>query len=100
MTGKPKPIGNILSELMARRGYARVIAAGITAEAWREAAGAALARHSRVGQSRRGVLDVLVANSTLAQELGFQKQAILARLRSLQPDEDIRDLKVRVGPLD
>lgn len=100
MAGKPKRIGGILSELMARRGYARVIAAGVSAEAWREAAGAALAPHSRAGQARRGVLEVFVANSTLAQELSFEKQAILARLRTLQPDEAIRDLKIRVGPLD
>jgi predicted nucleic acid-binding Zn ribbon protein len=99
MAGKPKPIGNILSELLARRGYARVIAAGVSAEAWRQAAGEALAQHSRAGQSRRGVLEVFVANSTLAQELSFEKQAILTRLHTLQPDEAIRDLKIRVGPL-
>ncbi len=100
MSGKPKPIGSILSELMARRGYARVIAAGISAEAWRQAAGELLAAHSRAGQARRGVLEVFVTNSTLAQEMNFEKQAILARLAVSRPEEAIRDLKIRVGPLD
>jgi hypothetical protein len=48
---------------------------------------------------RRGVLEVLVGNSTLAQELGFQKKSLVKRLAELLPEEKIRDLKFRVGPL-
>jgi hypothetical protein len=55
---------------------------------------------SRPGQVRRGVLEVHVASSTLVQDLGFQKQKILKRLQELLPDENIRDLKFRVGPVD
>ncbi len=96
----PKPIGNILSQLLARRGYAREQAAGLSAEAWQQAAGAELARQSRPGQVRRGVLEVRVATSTLVQELGFQKQQLLQRLGELLPDEKIRDLKFRVGSIE
>ena len=42
--------------------------------AWREAAGPLAAKYTRPGQLRRGTLEVVVANSTLVQELGFQKQ--------------------------
>jgi predicted nucleic acid-binding Zn ribbon protein len=97
---KPKAIGNILSELLARRGYARVQAGGQCAEAWKEAAGASLASASRAGQVRRGVLEVLVQNSTLVQELSFEKIRLLSKLAELVPDENIRDLKFRVGPID
>ncbi len=82
---------------MARRGYARVQSGGTCAEAWRQAAGEALAGHSRATQVRRGVLEVLVDHSTLVQELGYQKPQLLARLAQLLPDEKIRDLKLRVG---
>ena len=40
------------------------------------------------------------ANSTLVQELSFQKPALLETLTRLLPDERIRDLRFRVGPID
>jgi predicted nucleic acid-binding Zn ribbon protein len=97
---RPKPIANILSDLMARRGYGRMQAAGLLFETWRQAAGEQLGRQSRPGQVRRGVLEVMVTNSTLAQEISFQKPALLERLAELAPDEKIRDLRFRVGPID
>ena len=100
MAGAPKPISNILAELLARRGYARVQAAGLSQQAWNEAAGEQLAAATRPGKVSRGVLEVFVTNSMLAQELGFAKKKLLARLQQLQPDEKIRDLRFRVGPLD
>ena len=100
MAGAPKPISNILAELLARRGYARVQAAGLSQQAWSEAAGETLAAQTRPGKVSRGVLEVFVTNSMLAQELGFAKKKLLARLQQLQPDEKIRDLRFRVGPLD
>jgi predicted nucleic acid-binding Zn ribbon protein len=98
--GKPKPIGNIVAELLARRGYGRLQAADSCAAAWQQAAGAALAAQSRAGQVRRGVLEVWVTNSTLVQELSFEKARLLKALVQLAPEEKIRDLKFRVGPID
>ena len=46
---EPQAIGDILAELMARRGYARVQSGQCCAEAWREAAGEALAARTRAG---------------------------------------------------
>jgi predicted nucleic acid-binding Zn ribbon protein len=97
--GHPKPIGDVLAELLARRGYARVRSAGACAEAWRAAAGERLAASTRATGVRRGVLEVLVANSTLVQEISFEKQNLIRRLAELAPEEKIRDLRFRVGPL-
>jgi predicted nucleic acid-binding Zn ribbon protein len=93
----PQPIASILSELMARRGYARVRSAAAYDTAWRAAAGPLAAEYSRVGALRRGRLDVVVANSTLIQELVFQKPDLLKTLAKLLPDEGIQDLRFRVG---
>jgi predicted nucleic acid-binding Zn ribbon protein len=98
-SSQPRHIGDILSGLMARRGYARVVSGGACADAWAEAAGAALASCTRATQVRRGVLEVMVGNSTMVQEIGFRKTALLKRLVELLPDEKIRDLKLRVGPI-
>jgi len=96
----PEPIANILAELMARRGWARLQSSATVEAAWREAAGEQLAQYSRPGPIRRNTLEVVVANSTLLQELTFQKSAILSRLDSLLPDQRIRDLRFRLGTID
>ena len=97
MARGPKVIGDVLSELMARRGYARVQSGATYDAAWREAAGPLAAKYTRVGLLRRGSLEVVVANSTLIQELGFQKHALLKSLAALLPNEGIENLRFRVG---
>lgn len=98
--GAPQPIAEVLAQLLARRGYARQTAAAGCEAAWREAAGPSLAKLTRAGNIRRGVLEVFVANSTLLQEVGFQKIQLLERLRQTLADESVRDLRFRVGPIE
>jgi predicted nucleic acid-binding Zn ribbon protein len=96
----PQRIANILAELMARRGYGRVQSTAAYEEAWRQAAGLLVAQYTRIGALRRGALEVTVANSTLMQELTFQKTVLLKNLAELLPDQGIRSLKFRVGTMD
>lgn len=96
----PEPIGNILAELMARRGLGRVQSSAALEAAWRQAAGELLARYSRPGPVRRNTLDVVVANSVLLQEMTFQKASLLSRLAILLPDCEIRDLRFRLGAIE
>jgi predicted nucleic acid-binding Zn ribbon protein len=97
--GKPQRIGDVLAELMARRGYAREQSFERYAEVWRQVAGEMLAASSRATQVRRGVLEVLVSNSTMIQEIAFQKSELVKRLAAALPEENIRDLRLRVGPV-
>jgi predicted nucleic acid-binding Zn ribbon protein len=94
---RPKPIGSIMAELMARRGYARLQATSTFADAWSAAAGPQLGKFSKAGNVRRGVLEVFVANSTMLQEVTFQKANLIKKLAELAPDQNISDLKFRVG---
>src|SRR5262245_60591760 len=96
-SGKPQRIGDVLAELMARRGYARQQSFERYAEVWRQVAGEMLAACSRATQVRRGVLEVLVSNSTMIQEIAFQKPQLVRRLADALPEEKIRDLRLRVG---
>jgi predicted nucleic acid-binding Zn ribbon protein len=95
----PKAIADVLSSLLARRGYARERAVADCRAAWRQAAGTKLAEHSCAGNIRRGVLEVTVRNSAVAQELTFLKKKLLQELNRLAPDQSIRDLRIRVGEL-
>jgi predicted nucleic acid-binding Zn ribbon protein len=93
----PQPVGDVLAELMARRGYARVQSAAAYETAWCEAAGPLAAEYTRVGQLSRGTLEIIVAHSALVQEFGFQKQGLLEALNGLLPDQGIKNLRFRVG---
>ncbi len=96
----PEKIGDILAQLMARRGLARVQSASAADSAWRQAAGEMVSKYTRVGAVRHGKMEVIVAHSALVQELGFQKAALLATLARLLPDEPIRELRFRVGTVE
>lgn len=100
MARGPQTIGNVLSELMSRRGYARVQTAAGYEAAWREAAGPLAANYTRVGTLRRGMLEIVVANSTLVQELGFQKAELVKKLAELLPDDGIKNLRFRTGNIE
>ncbi|MGA2253390.1 MAG: DUF721 domain-containing protein [Thermoguttaceae bacterium] len=95
----PERIADILTQLMARRGFARVQGAEAYQSAWNEASGPLGAQYSRVGQLKRGTLEVVVTNSALIQEFNFQKSAILSTLNRLLPDHNIKNLRFRLGAI-
>ena len=96
MAKGPQAIGDVLAQLMARRGFAGVQSSAAAETAWREAAGD-LARFTRLGAVRRGKLEVTVANSTVVQELSYRKPALVGVLAKLLPEQRISDLRFRVG---
>jgi predicted nucleic acid-binding Zn ribbon protein len=96
----PKPMGDVMSQLLARRGYAQVQTAASCEAAWRTAVGDKLAAQTRPGNIRRGVLEVLVGNSSVLQELAFLKSKVIKQLAQLAPDQKIRDVRFRVGPIE
>jgi predicted nucleic acid-binding Zn ribbon protein len=94
---QPKPVAEVIAQLIQRRGYAQVRTGGQWNEAWAAAAGERFAAVTEVGQLRRGVLEITAANSLVMQELGFEKERILAELQTALPDAGIKQLRFRVG---
>lgn len=97
---RPKKIADVLAQLITARGYGRIQATADFTAAWQAAAGEALAKYTRPGRLRRGVLEITVSNSTVVQELTFQKQRILAKLQAEHADARIRDIRFRIGSVD
>lgn len=95
-----RPMREVLSQLMAKRGYAQVQTAAVCEAAWRQAVGDKLADATRPGSVRRGVLEVLVRNSATLQELAFVKAKAVRALNKLVPEQQIRDVRFRVGAID
>ncbi len=96
---EPQKIANILADLLARRGFGRVQSTEAYEQAWRQAAGPLAAQYTRIGALRRGTLEVIVLNSTLVQELTFQKPSLLKALKELLPEQGVRDLRFRLGAI-
>jgi predicted nucleic acid-binding Zn ribbon protein len=96
---RPRKIGEVLAQLITQRGYGRVQAQEELQAAWQTAAGPTLGRSSRPGQIKRGKLEVIVNNSTVVQELTFQKQQIVADLARILPESKIADLRFRIGAI-
>jgi predicted nucleic acid-binding Zn ribbon protein len=92
----PQPIGEVLSRLLARRGYAQVQIAQEWVALWRQAAGE-LAGRSRPGKFNRGVLEVIVQDSATLQELTFQQRALLAAVERIAPQFKVTKLRFKVG---
>src|SRR6516165_139461 len=94
----PRTLSEILGELFAVRGYGRLHARHELEAAWNTAVGEPYCRQTRLGEVRRGVLNVTVAHSTLLEELAaFRKPALVAALRPGAPATTIHDIQFRVG---
>jgi predicted nucleic acid-binding Zn ribbon protein len=93
----PKPAASVIAQVMHQNGYGRSLAPGRLDDAWREAVGETIAAQTATGKTRRGVLEIVAANSTLIQELSFRKKELLGKLKALAPDEAIRDIRFKSG---
>ena len=99
---KPKPMQSVMTNLLAKRGYAATESSDHLRNAWNEAAGELLSQFSRPTGLRRGVLEVLVANSTMMQEVNFHRAQLLADVQKAIEKEGtsgarITALKLKIG---
>lgn len=94
---EPKRLGALVNQLLARRGYAQVLAnEGLQAAVVAEL-DAVVGQGVRAGLVKRGVLHIHAADSVTLQELTFRKRAILRRLQHEFPTSGIRDLRFHVS---
>jgi predicted nucleic acid-binding Zn ribbon protein len=97
----PEKLGEILGRLFTARGWGRRQGRLHLERAWAEAVGPDFAAQTRVGNLRRGVLEVVVANAVLLQELAhFHKRRLLEQLRRRLPGTPLTDLRFRAGVLE
>jgi predicted nucleic acid-binding Zn ribbon protein len=96
---QPKRVGDVLAQLVQKKGYAQVRAAQSHQAAWQAAAGPQFGKVTEPGKLARGVLEVLAANSLVMQELTFEKERLLAAIQQALPDAGIKQLRFKVGQI-
>jgi len=99
-TTEPSSLSAILSELMNRRGYARVQGNTQLREQWNEVAMEIIGDHvdgkTKVLNLRNGTLEIAVGNSALIGEMeSFLKATLLEELQTRHPDLKVRALKFK-----
>jgi len=98
----PAKMDRLVSELLTRRGYARVKAASQLTDLWGDVVGERIAGMTIAGTIRRGMLEVTCKNSAVMQEVAFQKHSLVTKLNQKmgsqgnQKNQQIKDLKLRV----
>lgn len=95
----PKKMGEVINQLMARRGYGQIKSTEEIRSLWKQITGP-LGEQCLPGNVRRGVLEVFVRNSTVLQELTFRKKQILTQIQKTLPSQSITDLKFRISAFD
>ena len=96
----PQRISEVVSRWLSRRGYGQLRSTSELRDLWKTAVGPQMAPHSRPGTLRRGVLEVLVRNSTVLQELTFQKKQLLKQLSRSGQKTQFEDLRFRIGAME
>ena len=96
----PRKIGDVLANVLARRGYAQQETAKELETAWMTVAGVLLAKRSRAAQVKRGVFEVIVRDSATMQELTFKKKQLFRQLADRVPNLKLKDLRFRLGATD
>lgn len=93
----PRKIGAIVSQLMARRGYAQVQTMGEMQRIIESVIGSELAKNCSPGNVNRGTLQITVTDSVVVQELSFKRRPIVKALQKEFPQSGIKDIRFRIG---
>ena len=95
---EPQQIGEVLTDLLAQRGYVQVSSHEDCREAWRLAVGG-LEQFSRATEVKRGILEIVVSNSVIVQELTYRKVELISVMAAALPKHNIKGLRFRVGKI-
>ncbi|MCS6978385.1 MAG: DUF721 domain-containing protein [Gemmatales bacterium] len=94
----PEPLADILARLFAGRGLGAEQSRVALETAWRDTIGPERSVRTRLGEFRRGVLEVLVRDAVLMHQLaGFEKRKLIEGLQQRLGPQRVRDLRFRLA---
>lgn len=91
---KPTRIGQLLQNIVRRKGLAEETAADALTNLWKETAGDRVSSKSHVRRLRNGVLEIGVTNGAILEELtSYLQHELLPVLQAQHPEPKIDNLK-------
>jgi len=96
---RPKKAVDIVTSLMARKGYGQQLATSELQQAWANLIPPAWQTQTRIGNFKRGVLEIIISTSNLRQRLEFDKNNLLKQLQQQLPQNQIKEIRFRIGNL-
>ena len=93
----PRKAGDLLSQLISRRGFTQNQFNEELQGAWQAAVGKRFSDKTRATVIKRGTLEVLVDSSPAMQQLAFSKSLLLEKMQTELPDARIKAIRFRVG---
>jgi predicted nucleic acid-binding Zn ribbon protein len=89
----PLAIGEVLENVLQRKGIAKKMAQYTVFEEWRNIVGETIARCAVPQKVQGSTLVVRAKNAAWANELAFMKPQILKKIRESSPDSLIEDIR-------
>ncbi|WP_160168251.1 DUF721 domain-containing protein [Novipirellula maiorica] len=91
-----RKIGSLVNQLISRRGYAQVAVVNEIQDVVISLIDEQIRTSVRIGNLKRGVLEIYASDSVTLQELNFQKRTILKKLQKAHPQSNVTGLKFRI----
>ena len=96
----PESLGSLIPKVLDEMGLSDTSIAVALLRRWDSALGETFAPHCRPDGLRRGVVQARVRDSAWMQRLQLEKPRILARLREALGEDEITDMRLRIGSVD
>ncbi len=96
---RPKTFKTVINRVMAKKGYGQQQSNNALEACWRVILPNNMEKQTRLGQIRRGTLEVFVADSATLQQLSFLQHKLVKQLKLDLPTANIRNLRFKLGEL-
>ena len=92
---KPKPIKTILSDYFKGTNFKKINTTINISIAWKNIVGKTIAKNTEIQNFKNGKVTVKTVNPIWRNELVFQKEDLLNRLKKEKPELNIKEIEFR-----
>ena len=92
---KPKSIKTVLSDYFKGTNFKKINAAINISTAWKNIVGKTIAKNTEIQNFKNGIVTVKTVNPIWRNELIFQKEDLLNRLKKEEPELNIKEIEFR-----
>ena len=97
---RPRPLGNILDDLIEDRGMATKLNAARILETWQEISGPSIQSVTKAAWLKGRILFVQITSATWRQELFLSREAWCKKLNhALEAQQDQKDLATKIDQI-